>query len=79
MLKYYDDLTLLLPSRDAQVPVDIMHEHRSMALTLDKDEQGAFTLFINGIIFNELPDAPVREREPLARSKTSIDMNGRKK
>ena len=56
-----------------------MHEHRAVALTLDSDEQGAVTLLINGIIFNELLDAPAREREPLARSKTSIDMSGSKR
>ena len=37
------------------------------------------TLSINGINFNELPEAPARVREPLARSKTSINMNGHRK
>ena len=38
-----------------------------------------FPLLINGVNFNELEDAPAREREPLARSTTSISMSGIKK
>ena len=65
-----------------------MHEHRAMAITLLKDEKeegeseseyGILALLINGIKFNELEDAPAREREPLARSTTSINMSGHKK
>ena len=56
-----------------------MYEHRAMALTLDRNEEENFALLINGVNVNELPDAPAREREPLARSKTSINMSGFKK
>ena len=55
-----------------------MHEHRAMKITFDEDDKGIIVL-INGVNFNELPEAPAREREPLARSKTSINMNGNKK
>ena len=37
------------------------------------------TLSINGVDFNELPEAPARERAPLARATTTINMNGKKK
>ena len=43
-----------------------------------KDEK-EFTILINGVKFSDLEDAPVREREPLARSTTSINMAGHKK
>ena len=62
-----------------------MHEHRAMRVTLDQNvdedeiEEGSLPLLINGVNFNELEDAPAREREPLARSTTSIKMNGSKK
>ena len=60
-----------------------MHEHRAMALKLEKVKSKGrfpeFTLMINGVYFDELEDVPVREREPLARSTTSIDMSGSKK
>ena len=49
-------------------------------------EQGSVNLYsrdgilkINEINFDELPEAPVRAREPLARSKTTINMNGQRK
>ena len=37
------------------------------------------TLSINGVNFDDLPEAPAREREPLARATTKINMNGQKK
>ena len=55
-----------------------MHKIRAMEITIYK-EAGEFTLLINGINFHELDDAPAREREPLARSTTKINMNGHKK
>ena len=45
-----------------------------MLVTLTPDDE----LSINGIAFSELTDAP-RQREPLARSTTSINMIGIKK
>ena len=66
--------------------MEITHEHRAMIITLYKDkkekgvkEEGEFTLLINGFEFNELEDAPARERESLARSTTSINMSGYRK
>ena len=58
-----------------------MHEERSMAVTLDLsfEEKVIFDLQINGINFNDLPEAPARQRERLARSNTSINMHGHKK
>ena len=50
-----------------------------MDITIYKGNEGAFTLLINGVNFDELEDAPAREREPLARSTTKINMNGNKK
>ena len=50
-----------------------------MNITLDKDDRDEIILLINGFNYNELPDAPAREREPLARSTTSINMSGHKK
>ena len=37
------------------------------------------TLYINGIDFKKLPEAPARAMKRLARAKTRIDMNGPKK
>ena len=37
------------------------------------------TLLINEFNFDELEEVPAREREPLARSTTTINMNGNKK
>ena len=45
----------------------------------EDSEDEPFAVLINGVIFKELEDAPAREREPLARSKTSINMGGLKK
>ena len=64
---------------DAPLPWDFKHELRAMNISLNKDEERQWTLFINEVNFNELPEAPAREREPLARSKTSINMSGVKK
>ena len=56
-----------------------------MAITINEDvleeeeEKARAALVINGLNFNELEDAPARDREPLARSTTSIDMTGYKK
>ena len=53
-----------------------------MVITVCKDEGeevSAFTILINGVNFNKLLQAPSRERQPLARSKTSINMSGIKK
>ena len=50
-----------------------------VTLTPEEEKKQLFTLAINGIEFNELTDAPAREREPLARSTTSINMLGIKK
>ena len=55
-----------------------MHEGRALKIITTDGEEGIIVL-INGVNFNELPEAPAREREPLARSKTSINMNGNKK
>ena len=53
------------------LPLEFMYESRAMALTLDLDRQTEkYTLLINGVYFNDLPEAPTR-RELLARSKTS--------
>ena len=60
---------------DSPLPWDFWHEFRKMNISLNEGQ----TLYINGINFNELPEAPAREREPLARSKTSINMSGVKK
>lgn len=58
-----------------------MHKERAMAITLDLsfEEQEIFALLINDVPFKELPEAPERVREPLARSNTTIDMQGYKK
>ena len=63
---------------DPSFPLEITHIFRAMRVTVDKGEK-EFTLLINGVNFNELEDAPARDREPLARSKTSINMRGNKK
>ena len=34
---------------------------------------------INGVKIDMLPEVPFREREPIARATTTIDMNGNKK
>ena len=43
------------------------------------EEEVRAALAINGVNFNELETAWAREREPLARSTTSINMIGYKK
>ena len=54
-----------------------MHEQRAMTVSISiNDAQKQSILLINGVNFSELPEAPARTREPLARSKTSINMNG---
>ena len=45
----------------------------------DASDEIEYTVFINEIKFNNLEKAQKREREPLARSTTSINMNGFKK
>ena len=56
-----------------------MHDSRAMAIKIDEPVQGEdlLNLIINGVRFNELLDAPAKEREPLARATTSINMNGK--
>ena len=53
-------------------PQQFMHEERGMAITLDLsfEEEEIYLLQINDVCFGKLPEAPVREREPLARSNT---------
>ena len=53
-----------------------MHELRALHISLYKDEEEQWTLLINGIKFDELTEVPPREREPIARSKTTVKMNG---
>ena len=57
-----------------------MHDHRAMTVTFGYSEQDEikYYLLVNGLDFNELPEATVRH-EPLARSTTSINMQGHKK
>ena len=51
-----------------------------MTLTLldMKEGEEGFPMLINGIFYSELFEVP-RRREPLARTKTEINMNGYKK
>ena len=65
----------------AAFPQQFLHEERAMTITLDLsfEEEVIFALQINGFNFFDLEEAPAREREPLARSTTSIKMNGSKK
>ena len=77
-----DNLLYFFFSSGTTFPLQFFHEHRAMEITLHKDEEvkeiaKALTLFINGVNFNELP--PTRAREPLARSKATINMSGYKK
>ena len=68
-------VTLLLGEKD-----EGEEEDSGSAGTRGSKCEATFTLFINEVKFNELEDAPPeREREPLARSTTSINMNGHKK
>ena len=77
------------------VLLQFYHDNRAMDITFHKDEEEktegdkekvkdttkrekALTLFINEVNLNDLPLVP-REREALARSKTSINMSGFKK
>ena len=43
---------------------------------IGESNQGKPSIKINGVNYDELPKAPVR-REPLARTTTSINMNGK--
>ena len=54
---------------------DCFHEPRGWVLQLGiKDDR--YTLTINNIDFVEMPEAPERERAPLARSKITYKMDG---
>lgn len=61
------------------LPNELIYEHRAMAIRLDfNDKKQELIFYINGVNFNLLYEAPAL-REPLARSKTSINMHGIKK
>jgi hypothetical protein len=59
-------------------PWECFHEYRAMLLSVDGEWYDP-TLSINLVDFDDLPEAPARERAPLARAKTTINMNGQKK
>ena len=48
---------------------------KNLEIFVGLDSEGKPCIKINGISFDELPEEPVR-REPLARTTTSINMNG---
>ena len=68
---------------ETRQPWELLYDERAMVVTLDKVKFFSFEaqprLLINGVNFNELPDAVVTQRQTLARSTTSINMNGYKK
>ena len=57
-----------------------MHEERSMAVELELsfEQEKMFELLINKVHFDKLPEAPERERQPICRTKTSINIQGQK-
>ena len=67
-------------------PFELIHEPRGwlikLGYRLEEGEtwhKGEFTLEINGVKFEEMAEAPPRERAALARSAISYQMNGLKK
>ena len=49
---------------------------KDLDIFFEEANEGLPRIRINGVYFDELPEAPVR-REPLARTTTSINMNGK--
>ena len=62
-------------------PFEFIHEARGWTIVLGYSLQNehTYTLTFDGVDFNDLPQAPARERAPLARSSTTINMDGAKK
>ena len=66
--------------REPNFPLEIVHEQRAITITVNEPEQGeGVGILINGVSFNDLPEARAREREPLARTKPTIHMSGNEK
>ena len=69
-------------NKPLKFPYDFRHEPREMDIVIGcnhKAMDAEFYLSINGVSFDDLPEAPQIERAQLARSKTTINMNGSKK
>ena len=54
----------------------IQHMGRNLEIFFKEDDHRNIQMNINGVKFYELTEIQVREKEPLARTTTSINMNG---